>query len=238
VTVTNVLDRRSAGGTVEFRAADDGSGPVLEGYAAVFDRWSVDLGGFKEKIDRAAFNKTVAEADVVALWEHDTRYLLGRMASGTLRLKVDDRGLQYVIDPLPDTTVGRDVAELGRRKDIQGSSFGFRTIRDEWHEDDEGNVTRTLLEVALIDVSPVTMPAYPDTDAAIRSIVAQFHADPVEVRSALETRSLGRIIRPAPPEGAGDDTERQEAEQATEDDDERRQSATPVERQRLLSLYA
>lgn len=237
MTVTHVLDRRMSGGPVEFRADSD-TGPVLSGYAAVFERWSVDLGGFKEKIARGAFSKTVAESDVVALWEHDTRYLLGRMASGTLRLKVDERGLAYTIDPLPDTSVGRDVAELGRRGDIRGSSFGFRTIRDEWHEDDEGNVTRTLLEVALIDVSPVTMPAYPDTDAAVRSIVGQFDVDPDRVREALASRSLGRIIRPAPPVEAGADTESQDNDQATEDDDERRQAATLVERPRLLALYA
>lgn len=235
MTVTHVLDRRTATGPVEFRAASDDNGPVLEGYAAVFERWSLDLGGFKEKIARGAFDKTVSEADVVGLWDHDTRNLLGRVASGTLVLKVDERGLKYTIDPLPDTTVGRDVAELGRRGDIRGSSFGFRTVRDEWHEDDEGNVTRTLLEVALIDVSPVAMPAYPDTDAAVRTIATQFDADPTEVRSALKARSLGCIIRPAPLAG-GDTTESQDPE--PEGDDESRQSATPVERPRLLALYA
>lgn len=233
MTVTHVIDRRNAAGGVEFRAATDNHGPVLEGYAAVFERWSLDLGGFKEKIARGAFDKTVSEADVVALWEHDTRNLLGRIASGTLTLKVDERGLQYTIDPLPETTVGRDVAELGKRGDIRGSSFGFRTVRDEWHEDEEGNVTRTLLEVALIDVSPVSMAAYPDTDAAVRTISTQFGTDPTEVRSALAERSLGRIIRPAPP--AGDES--QEDEQ-NEEGDERRQSATLVERPRLLALYA
>lgn len=236
MTVTHVLDRRTAAGPVEFRAAGDDKGPVLEGYAAVFERWSLDLGGFKEKIARGAFDKTVAEADVVALWNHDTRDLLGRIASGTLTLKVDERGLQYVIDPLPDTGTGRDVAELGRRGDIRGSSFGFRTVRDEWHEDEEGNVTRTLLEVALIDVSPVAMPAYPDTDAAVRTIAAQFDADPTEVRSALKARSLAKIIRPAPPEGDGDPDLQEH--QADGDGDEGRQSATLVDRPRLLALYA
>jgi hypothetical protein len=81
------------------------------------------------------------------------------------------------------------------------------------------------------------MPAYPDTDAAVRTIAAQFHADPLEVRSALEARSLGRIIRPAPPEQAGDETDSQDPEHATEETDEGRQSAT-FGRPRLLALYS
>jgi hypothetical protein len=88
VTLLHVLERRQAKGTVEFRAAegDDGT-PVLEGYAAVFNRWSVDLGGFRERIAPGAFTKTVREADVVALWNHDDGHLLGRIASGTLTLQ-------------------------------------------------------------------------------------------------------------------------------------------------------
>jgi HK97 family phage prohead protease len=197
---THVLERRNLTGDVEYRAGEDGKGPVLGGHAAVFKRWSLDLGGFKEQVDPGAFNKTVREADVVALWNHDSRDLLGRVRSGTLTLEVTDRGLAYTVDPLPDTTVGRDVAELARRGDITGSSFGFRTIRDEWHEDDQGNVTRTLLEVALIDVSPVTSPAYVDTDATVRSVAAALGHDFDEVRDAIEARSLGQLIRPAPAE--------------------------------------
>lgn len=219
---------------LQFRAAGDLGGPRLEGYAAVFDRLSLDLGGYREQIDRAAFNRTLKGTDVVALWEHDTQHLLGRTASGTLSLAVDDHGLAYRVD-LPDTGIGRDVAELARRGDIRGSSFGFRKIRDRHEQGDGGEITRTLLEVQLIDVSPVTRPAYPDTDAVVAQVAAQFSVDPAEVRSAIETRSLGTLIFPAPPEGAGDGVE---DEQRTEDDDEARQEATPVVRPLLLHLHA
>lgn len=185
-------ERRDSTGTVERRATGDGQ-PVAAGYAAVFGRRSVDLGGFTELIDRAAFTKTVSEADVLGLWDHDERSLLGRIASATLRLDIDDRGLAYEID-LPDTSTGRDVAELLRRGDIRGSSFGFRTIRDEWFQSDEGEVTRTLLEVALIDVSPVSRPAYADTTVALRSLAQATGRDLTEVRTAAERRSLGVLF--------------------------------------------
>lgn len=208
--VTRRLERRHHTGTVEFRADDAGEGgsdqPVAAGYAAVFGRRSVEMYGFTEVIDPACFNKTVQEADVVGLWNHDERALLGRVSSGTLRLSVDDRGLAYEID-LPDTVAGRDVATLLRRKDVRGSSFGFRTIRDTWFEDADGAVTRTLLEVELIDVSPVTRPAYLDTDVALRSLARATNHDLDEVRRAAEARDLRPLLAvpgdPAPPDGPG-----------------------------------
>lgn len=206
MTTTAVIERRRAAGTVELRAAD-GKAPVAAGYAAVFGRRSLDLGGFTEIIDRGAFTKTITEADVVALWEHDDRSLLGRMSSGTLRVSVDDHGLAYVVD-LPDTGAGRDAVALLTRGDVRASSFGFRTIRDEWFEDEDGNVTRTLLEVALIDVSPVARPAYPDTDAALRSLADVVHHDLADVRQAIDARTFGSLLPgngkgSSVPEGAG-----------------------------------
>ena len=52
----------------EFRANDDGT---VEGYAAVFDQWSEDLGFFRERIRAGAFKKTIRESDVRALFNHE-----------------------------------------------------------------------------------------------------------------------------------------------------------------------
>jgi hypothetical protein len=214
MTTCHLLERRWAGrnnvlswenvdatrhSRMEFRAATDQSGPMAVGYAAVFGRNSVNLAPswcdytVTEVIDPHAFDRTLREGDAVALWNHMDEALLGRVRSGTLRLSVDGHGLAYEID-LPDTTHGRDVTELLRRGDVRGSSFGFVAREQEWHEDSDGNITRTLLEVALIDVSPVTNPAYPDTDAALRSLAAAVGHPLDEVRAAVETRSLGRLI--------------------------------------------
>lgn len=188
-------ERRFLTGTIEYRRGEGGKPGIATGYAAVFGRRSLDLGGFTEMVDPAAFNKTVAEADVIALWNHNEDRLLGRIMNGTLRLVVDGRGLNYEID-LPDTSDARDVATLLDRGDVRGSSFGFRTIRDKWEQDDAGVITRTLLEVALIDVSPVARPAYPDTSAAVRSLAAATHHDLDEVRAAIEARDLSTLLTP------------------------------------------
>jgi phage head maturation protease len=55
------------------------------------------------------------------------------------------------------------------RGDVNQCSFGFLTIYDKWVKVD-GEWLRTLLEVELFDVSPVTYPAYASTDVAVRSL--------------------------------------------------------------------
>lgn len=224
--MTRVLEHRNVTGLVEYRAADGDTGAVAVGTAAVFGKWSVDLYGFREQIDPGAFTKTLREADVVGLWNHSDNDLLGRVSSGTLRLKADDEALRYEID-LPDTTVGRDVETLLRRKDIRGSSFAFRTIRDKWEEDEDGNVSRTLLEVALIDVSPVARPAYPDTDAGLRSLAEIIGRDLTEVKAAVEHRHLGSLLFPDEGDGAPPE----------ETQDERRAEPTPAPHRRLSWAY-
>lgn len=162
------IERRQLNEGLELRAKD-GGGKTLVGYAAVFDSLSEDLGGFREIIKPGAFDRALKERqDVRALVNHDNSLLLGRTASGTLRLSTDSRGLKYEVD-LPDTTAARDVAESIRRGDISGSSFGFRTIADAWPKVD-GLVTREVLDLELLDVSPVTYPAYPATQVSMRAL--------------------------------------------------------------------
>jgi HK97 family phage prohead protease len=161
---------------VELRESAKGIG-MLVGYGAVFMRLSENLGGFVERIDPAAFNKTLRDAGpVVARFNHEDNFLLGTTEGGTLRLSVDDTGLRYEID-LPDTSVGRDVKVLAGRGDLRYSSFAFRTISDSWDESPEGFPMRTLKEVALVDVAPVVNPAYRDTTTGLRSLARTLDLD-------------------------------------------------------------
>ncbi|MCP4963388.1 MAG: HK97 family phage prohead protease, partial [Actinomycetia bacterium] len=154
---------------------------------------SANLGGFVEQVSPAAFTKTILEADVRALRDHNPSLLLGRTGAGTLRMSADDHGLAYEID-LPDTTEGRDTAELLRRRDLTGSSFGFRTISDEWTETGDGYPLRILHEAALRDVGPVTFPAYPDSGAALRSLATARHLDLEELVAAAGRDELRTIL--------------------------------------------
>jgi len=155
----------------EIRVA--GEGRKISGHAAVFNKLSEDLGGFREKIAPGAFASTITGADVRALFNHDPNYVLGRTKSGTLSLIEDAKGLAITIDP-PETQWANDLIESVKRGDISQMSFGFRAVADEW---DDGKKVRTLKEVELFDVSVVTYPAYPQTDVKIRSLIAKIGED-------------------------------------------------------------
>ena len=157
--------------TVEFRADDEG---IIEGYAEVFDQWSEDLGFFREKIRQGAFAKTIKEADIRALFNHDPNYVLGRNRAATLELSEDDHGLEMRITP-PDTSYANDLRESIDRGDIDQASFGFGTVRDLWDHDAEPP-ERELIELRLYDVSVVTYPAYPQTSVSARTLGAMFVA--------------------------------------------------------------
>lgn len=208
------IERRTNVGTVEFRAEDG----VLRagGYAAKFNTLSQNLGGFVERIAPGAFAKTLQEADVRALFNHDPNFVLGRNRSGTLRMEEDDTGLAYEID-LPDTALGRDLAVSLERGDISGSSFGFRSIEDEWSETDDGFPLRTLKVNALRDVGPVTFPAYVDATSSLRSLVTQDLSLDVLIEAAKEDR-LQEVLH----------AERSEAEQDDQDAEEADDRADPI----------
>lgn len=155
----NVEKRESNGATINH----------IVGYACVFDKWSDDLGWFKEKVDRNAYSEADM-ADVVALFNHDNNLLLARTAS-TLTLTVDDVGLRYEFDA-PDTTAGRDLVTNIELGNVRGSSQRFIVKSDAWkyaQNDGELDERTILLFKKIIDVGPVVFPAYADTSVAKRS---------------------------------------------------------------------
>lgn len=182
----------------EVRAEGDDA-PKIIGYGSVFNSRSENLGGFREVIAPGAFDK-VMDDDVRALFNHDRNIVLGRTVSKTLNLSVDQRGLGYEIIP-PDTQTVRDLVMVPMtRGDISQSSFGFRVARggEEWSEDDEGVIIRTITQLArLYDVSPVTYPAYPDTHVATRSLEAWQEARESGVlkKAVQQRQARERVLR-------------------------------------------
>ena len=141
-------------GTIEVREADSDD-MVLEGYAAVFNS-ETDLGHFREVIKPGAFDDVMTN-DVRALINHDPNLILGRTENGTLELSTDERGLKYRVK-LGNQQYAKDFYESVKRGDISQSSFAF-TIKDQsWNEE---RTVRSVDKVRqLLDVSPVTYPAY------------------------------------------------------------------------------
>jgi uncharacterized protein len=152
----------------KFEVREDASGMFLEGYAALFNSRSENLGGFTETIKPGAFRASLkARNDIKLLWNHDTGAVMGSTRAGTLTLTEDERGLR-VSATLPDTTYGRDARELVRRGDVTGFSFGFSMPArggDEWSAD---GTERVLKSVRLHEVSLVAFPAYPETNGTAK----------------------------------------------------------------------
>ena len=214
------IERRASTG--EIRAAEDGKERTLTGYAAIFDSLSEPIsgplargGGFREKIDRNAFaNCLRSEPSIVCLLNHDPSLILGRTPK-TLSLRTDNVGLHYRVQ-VPDTQQGNSIWESVRRKDIVSSSFGFTAEDDSWSDDN----VRTLRQVVLHDVSPVTWPAYRATTCSVRSaggalieiplgwyrMVGKLRQPPL---NEAEIRSKMRKLRQEMGDGDADDSERE-----------------------------
>lgn len=157
---------------VDLEVREESDGMHLEGYAALFNSRSQNLGGFTEIIEPGAFrNSLKSRNDIVFLFNHDTSAILGSTRAKTLELREDEKGLR-VSAILPNTTLGRDIRELVSRGDLRGFSFGFSMPArggDSWNEN---GTERTLHSVRLHEVSLTAFPAYEATNgtATVRGI--------------------------------------------------------------------
>jgi HK97 family phage prohead protease len=139
------------------------------GHAAVFDSLSENLGGFREVIKRGAF-KDVLGDDVRLLVNHDPNFPLARGAA--LELTEDPTGLKVRAQIREDLSYAKDLRINLEEGNVTQMSFAFGSnVEDDWDEDEDGRLVRTIKRFgSLFDVSPVTYPAYPATDAGFRAI--------------------------------------------------------------------
>jgi HK97 family phage prohead protease len=185
------LELRFATSPPEERSAENGS-IVMRGYAYRFNDLSHDLGGFRERIVAGAGAPSLRQNDVIATFNHNANALLGRTGAETLRVGEDRDGGWYEVD-LPDTTTGRDVAALLKRRDLRGSSFTFRVLdggqrRADEDDPETGLPVREITAMNVVELGPVVNPAYPTSQASLRSIeqalsIGEF-APPAEVRDS------------------------------------------------------
>ncbi|WP_281321997.1 HK97 family phage prohead protease [Flavobacterium aestivum] len=154
---------------------DENSAAIIEGYAAKFNSDTV-IGyyyQFREKIRKGAFDDVLKD-DVRCLFNHNPNYVLARCfeGKGTLTLSVDKVGLKYSYET-PDRQYARDLQNAIELGDISQSSFAFDIEEEIWTEVDGEMAVREIVKFKrLYDVSPVTYPAYADTEVAKRSLDA------------------------------------------------------------------
>lgn len=116
------------------------------------------------------------DGDIRLLWNHDHGRPLARTKGGTLRLTKTAKEVKAQAD-LPDTSDGRDVAELIRRGVLDGMSFGF--VIDDYQQTGkapDGRSVVTITALRLHEISVVTWPQYTQTSVEIDDPKA-VHAD-------------------------------------------------------------
>ncbi len=161
------------------QTSPDGS-KTLSGYAIVFNSRSVDLGGFTEYVTPGAVTETLrSNPDVVCLRDHKQELLMGRTKAGTLTLTEDSVGLRFLCK-LPSTSEADSLAASVERGDLDGVSFGFVTVDDNWTKDADGKPVRALLQINLAEISPTSFAAYPAASVSVRSC-------PKELRGLLRS---------------------------------------------------
>ena len=194
---------------------DDGAAPQIAGVAAVYSQ-QYDTGWYIESIAPGAFTRALTEQqDVRCLFNHDVNNLLARTTNGTLRLADSTAGLAFEADTDPSTSIGRDVPAMIGRGDVDGCSFSFNVRKASWRDefDSSGNWVqsyRTIEDVDLFDVGPVTFPAYTATSVDVKAARARAgelaearglfpDGVPADVGRYIERRAAVLEARPARP---------------------------------------
>ena len=195
--------------SVEVRASGR---EAIRGLAIPYNRLSLDLGGFRERILPGSFDKVLSRqrgrSEILSYYNHNADMLLGRESAGTLEIIADDRGVSYVVEP-PDTSAGRDVLALVRSRNLRGSSFAFTVSQktgERFTTDESGKAIREIVEASgLYELGPVNVPAYGSATSAVvaqRSYAQWLQAQAVQAEADPETpaeikRNLRSLVRDA-----------------------------------------
>ena len=187
---------------LEVRAGITDKEKHLTGHGAVYDKWSVDLGGFRELFEQGTFAESIKRDDICSLQNHEPHYILGRTKANTLTLAEDKKGVKFDVT-LPDTSYAHDLLISVERGDINGCSIIFfvdpkdeRWFVDgeevEWldammamWDENKHKIERRISKAGMADIGPVTFPAYPQTDVKARA---------VEMITGIDYSALGTAI--------------------------------------------
>lgn len=210
-TLTDNLARMRPDATAaSLRDADEGDGRTLYGHFSVFDTWyevnSIWEGHFLERIAPGAFKRTIAERgdQVKALYDHGHDPQLGNKPLGPFRSLTEDETGGYYEIGLIDTDYNRDFIIPAARAGLLGASFRFRVREETWADDPDpseqnpkGIPERTITDVDLYELGPVTFPASAAATAALRStsdeFIARLFNDPLFVARFTERAGVGVV---------------------------------------------
>jgi len=187
------------------RDGEEGDGLTLDGYAAVFNRETIIdswEGRFKERIAPGAMKKSFREKPPVIQFDHGRHPLVGSIPIARLDSIAEEsdpvlapEGGAHVVARLHDNWLVEPVRDAIASESINGMSFRFSVVREEWHDPagrkitkpeelsdllrrswfedvpDDELLVRTLRELKVPELGPVVFPAYDDTSVGVRSQV-------------------------------------------------------------------
>lgn len=222
---------RSVPFTIE-RADATEDGLTLTGYAAVFgdvtriDSWE---GQFDERIAPGAFEASLSRRTPKLQFDHGKHPLVGSMPLGVIRKAFEDERGLYIEARLHDNWLIEPVRDAIASGAVDGMSFRFRMVEDEW-DHSEAMPLRTLTEVEVLEAGPVVWPAYDATSVGVRSDVSAELFDLPESERVALARAL--VMGDSDAVGAGD------PELIPEDDGQAvgRSDTSANERSRVLAL--
>lgn len=165
-----MMNKRESYLTTKFQTRDDSeTGQLtLSGYFIKYDVETEIFPGYFEKIDKSAVESALENADIRALFNHDTSLVLGRTGNNTLVLSSDETGLRGDVYINQDDPQAVGIYQRIKRGDITGCSFGFYLTDSEDIQRDDGSFLTIVKGLELLEVSPCTFPAYPQTEIAAR----------------------------------------------------------------------
>lgn len=191
-------ERRTFTGTVHTRADGEGMPKEIGGIAAVVNS-ATDLGYFEEVILPGAFDYALSkEYDIRCLFNHEAELILGRTKADTCKVFVNaDGNLEYTWVPDYENPTHMSVVRSIMRGDITQSSFAFTIKEQTWSESTKyGTMGKRTIKVIdeLFDVSPVTYPAYEETEADARSAMAMRDQER-EIEEAKRSQAAADVIK-------------------------------------------
>lgn len=159
---------------VRIEKREDGS-QFITGYGIVFYNPAEPgteyrmSGDWHERIDPASVDQSLSGgADITSTFNHNRDALLGRTSAGTLTLTKDSRGVRFEVPyDANDPDHNRVKAKIDRG-DLRGASFTFRELAYDNKERDNGKKVWRVKSMELIEIGPVTEPAYTATSAGFR----------------------------------------------------------------------
>lgn len=150
----------------KFQTRDEENGKYISGYFAVFNSEYEIWENATESIAPTAFDDALSD-DIRCLIDHETRLVIGRTKAGTLKMKVDSRGLWGEVKINENDQDAMNLYERVKRGDVDQCSFGFEILKETYEEDGD-KIHWRIEKVKLYEVSIVTFPAYEETSVSAR----------------------------------------------------------------------